>query len=143
MNIDVLLISNLETLACLEDNESELQNNGFKQRIPFGNIAFIKEKFWKLGEKYLEPHNKRSSHPGLSVSTKDDKVVFGSSQTDNRFGPNFFSVKPTECPILTKEVVFILDTYIYATISMIDYKKTSYEPLCEEKMKELRNAGYN
>ena len=139
MNTDLLLLKSLETLANLDSN-----NNFFESMIPFGNIAFIKEKFWKLSPQYIKPGEKRSSHPGLSISSDKNIVIFGSSQLSNRNpkSKNYFFVNHDECAILSRNVVFIFDTQIPATIDMIDIKKTYYEPLCEKKMKELKDAGY-
>ena len=147
MNVDRLLLESLETLANIESDDCQA-NNGSNEflnaKIPFGNIAFIKERFWRLSVKYIEPLEKRTSHPGLSISSNENIVIFGSSQLDNRDpnNKNYFFVNKDECPILTKNMVFIFDTQIPATKNMIDRTKTYYEPLCEEKMKELKDEGY-
>ena len=144
MNIDTLLISSLSTLSECEGIDIENIINSKSQKIPFGNVAFIKEKYWRNSLSYKESASKRKSHPGLSISSESNLVIFGSSQLRNRDknNKNYFFVNHNECPILNKNVVFVFDTFISATINMIDITKTYYEPLCERKMKELKNAGY-
>ena len=140
MNIDALLLSNLETLSYLESNNEVILND----KIPFGNIAFIYENFWKLSPNYKASSQKRKSHPGLSISSKESLVIFGSSQLSNRDpnNKNYFFVGHDDCSIISKDMVFIFDTQIPATISMIDRNKTHYSPLSKEKMEELKDAGY-
>lgn len=140
---DAFLLSQLEALAFCEENK----DIDLFRPIPYGNIAFIWEKFWKKGDNYRaqnEHNKKRKSHPGLSVSSKSNQLVFGSSKIKNRdrTDSNLFFVKEKDCQILKKDVVFILDTWINGDISMIDQSQTLYAPISEEKQKELRNAGY-
>lgn len=144
MNIDALLLSTLETLSYLESNECECNINFLETKIPFGNIAFINENFWKLSSNYKASSHKRKSHPGLSISSKENKVIFGSSQLSNRKRnyKKYFFVNHNDCSIINKDMVFVFDTQIPATINMIDTNKSYYEPLCEKKMKELKDAGY-
>ena len=145
MNTDLLLLKSLETLANLESTDCHPDGIFYGSKIPFGNIAFIKERFWKLSTNYIEPGDKRGSHPGLSISSDNNIVIFGSSQLSNRNpkSSNYFFVHRNECAILSKNMVFIFDTQIPATTDMIDTKKTTYyEPLCDQKMKELKDAGY-
>ena len=138
---DALLLASLEALA-LPDSASSPEEVSICYKIPFGNIAFIKEKFWKLGERYKESKEKRCSHPGLSISEDGDLIAFGSSQLENRDpkDKNHFFVDKNDCPILTKRMVFLLNTTIPATVNMIDSRKTSYEKLCPKKMMELKNV---
>ena len=143
MNTDLLLLKSLETLAALGSSDCQPDTDIYGAKIPFGNIAFIKERFWKLSVNYIEPGEKRSSHPGLSISPDDNIIIFGSSQRDNRDpnDKNYFFVDKDECSILSKNMVFIFDTRIPATREMIDTTKGTYfEPLCEKKIKELKDA---
>ena len=150
MTEDLLLLKSLEVLANPGSIDCYLSDGLLSKKIPFGNIAFIKERFWRQSVNYIEPGEKRASHPGLSISSNEDIVIFGSSQLDNRDpnNKNYFFVNKDQCPILNRNMVFIFDTRIPAITDMIDTTKdTFYEPLCEkkmkeleEKMKELRNA---
>ena len=139
MNIDAILLSSLETLSLLESNNNV---ECLEAKIPFGNIAFIKEKFWKLGAGYKESAVTRKSHPGLSISENGNKIAFGSSQLNNRDrnDKNYFFVNKNECEIISKNMVFLLDTCIPTAFNMIDKRKTLYSELCPKKMKELKDV---
>ncbi len=142
MNYDALLLANLQSLA-YPDSTSSDEDDSIILNIPFGNIAFIKESFWKLGENYIESKEKRGSHPGLSIYETNGLVAFGSSQLDNRDrnDKNNFFVDKNQCGILSKNMVFLLNTCIPATIDMIDSRKDFYyEKLCPSKFTELRNV---
>ncbi len=143
MNLtDDYLLASLATLANIDSCNATFEVV-LDYNIPFGNIAFIKEKFWKLGYKYKESKEKRGSHPGLSISEAGDRVAFGSSQLSNRDkkDKNNFFVNQDECEIIKKNMVFLLNTYIPTSFDMIDKSKgTSYSELCPTKIKELRDV---
>ena len=142
MNItDDYLLASLATLANIDSCNAPLEVV-LDYNIPFGNIAFIKEKFWKLGNKYKESREKRGSHPGLSISENGNKIAFGSSQLNNRDrkDKNNFFVNKDECEIINKNMVFLLNTHIPTAFDMIDKRKTLYSELCPQKMKELKDV---
>lgn len=137
---DDFLAASLYSLYCCDENKNDL----LPLPIPFGNIAFIKERFWKFSGKYREPASKRSSHPGLSLSSKNCLLAFGTSKTTNRERnrKDYFLVYPSDCPILKKQCLFITSIIIPGDQTMIDRSKTSYEPLSDSKLQELKNAGF-
>ena len=138
---DTFILEHLQTLAYFGENPEE---NFTDSRIPFGNIGFIKERFWKESPNYREPGKYRRSHPGLSLSSNTALIAFGSSNVDNydRKDPNYFFINPDECAISKRRMRFDLSTTIQGTCRMIDKTDKDYEPICEKKMQELRDAGY-
>ncbi len=138
---DTFILEHLQSLAYFGENSNE---DFTERRIPFGNIGFIKERFWKESPNYREPRKPRRSHPGLSLSSNTALLAFGSSNVDNydRYDPNYFFVNPDECPISKRRMRFDFATTIQGTRRMLDKTEKDYEPLCEKKMQELKDAGY-
>lgn len=145
MNIDLLLLQELQSLASVGNNDSD--NNTLETNIPFGHIAFINEKFWKNQRFHKKSAEQKTSHPGLSISSTEKKVAFGTSRTDGRSNDkNIFWVSPKECDILKKTAVFLLSHWAPADIFQIDTRKAdsvkSHKMLSKAKLSELKNAGY-
>lgn len=145
MNIDLLLMQELESLASY--GHKSIDDLPSSYNIPFGHVAFIHEKVWQNESFYKKAKEKRASHPGLSISSSEQKVAFGTSQTDNRSNSkDHFWVSPKECDILNRTVVFLLSLWAPADIFRIDSRKSntikSMKILCKSKLSELKNAGY-
>lgn len=138
---DSFILIHLQSLAHCDEN---LEEDFIEERIPFGNIGFIKEKFWKRSPNYRTPRKYRRSHPGLSISSQTALLAFGSSNVDNydHNDKNYFFVNPEDCQISKRRMRFDFSTTIQGTYEMIDKTDKDYEPICEKKMQELRDAGY-
>ena len=167
MNLGILLTKELEAMAVC-DEYLENQPQEFNLNIPFGNVAFIYEKYWETSENYIpsktpnhkicqETSNnkdkkiinfaKRKSHPGLSLSSEVPMLAFGTSQLNYRDknDKNLFFVNRNQCEILSKNMLFLLNVRIPANITMIDDSQTGFAKICDEKLKELKerkNDGY-
>jgi len=145
MNLDPFILQDLQSLAYVGNNDSE--NKTLDTNIPFGHIAFINENFWKNQSFHKKSSEHRTSHPGLSISSSEKKVAFGTSRTDGRSNDkNIFWVSPKECDILNKTAVFLLSCWAPADVYQIDTRKAdsvgSLKILSKAKLSELKNAGY-
>ena len=159
MNLGILLTKELEAMAVC-DEYLESRPKEFNLNIPFGNVAFIYEKYWETSENYIpsktpnhkikqEASNfkdkkiinfaKRKSHPGLSLSSEVPILAFGTSQLNYRDknDKNLFFVNLNQCEILSKDMLFLLNVRIPANITMIDDSQTGFAKICDEKLKEL------
>ena len=167
MNLGILLTKELEAMAAC-DGYLESQPKEFSLNIPFGNVAFIYEKYWENSRNYIPSKTqndkkyreylnkkdnktinfaKRRSHPGLSLSSEVSTLAFGTSQLDYRdkSDKNLFFVNRNQCEILSRDMLFLLNVRIPGNITMIDDSQTGFAKICDEKLKELeerKNDGY-
>lgn len=169
MNLGILLTKELETLAACGDFIESQPKEDFNLNIPFGCVSFILEKYWETAENYIpstRPNHKicrqdylkskdkidknlakRKSHPGLSLSSEVPCLAFGTSQLNYRDkdDKNLFFVDKDQCPILSKNMLFLFKVRLPGNITMIDYSQTGYAKICDEKLKELeerKKDGY-
>ena len=136
MQLDLII------LRQLSENLDNINFDTFELNIPFANIAFIKEKYWRNNPDYIKSVENRSSHPCLSIDSINGKVIFGTSKTDNRNPEDVIFISKKDCQIIDRDMVFLKKFWIYANINMIDYSKTYYAPVSDKVKMELENAGY-
>ena len=136
MQLDLII------LRQLSESIDNINSDTINLSIPFANIAFIKEKFWKTNPNYARSDEKRNSHPCLSISSSNNKVIFGTSKVKNRNPKDVISVSKKDCEIINQNMIFLKDFWIYADICMIDTSKSEYAPVSDRIKMELENAGY-
>lgn len=108
--------------------------------LPLGNVAFFKESAWKNSDFYIKPARFRAAHPGLSLSSSNLKIAFGTSKLDNRdwSDSSLFLVNRNQCKILSRDVVFLLKSVAPLSLFDIDYRLDDSAKLSLDALKELK-----
>ena len=139
-SFDLLLKLSLEQSVShlLADNpETETAADNL---LPLGNVAFFKESAWKNSDFYAKPARFRAAHPGLSLSSSNLKIAFGTSRLDGRdwSDSSLFLVNKSQCKILSKDVVFLLKSVAPLSLFQIDYRLDDSAELSSDALKELK-----
>jgi len=135
--LDFLIYNSLSALA--GDYADNAADNNCPEVIPFGQVAFIKESSWQTALWYRSSStDKRSSHPGLSISSEKNQVAFGSSGLADRDIRKTLFVAPSDCPVLKQKTAFLLQYSAPVNIYAIDFRKSTTANLTDRLIKELQ-----
>jgi len=132
--LDLLLHNSLAQLA-MEASSGEAK---VSESLSFATAAFFRESCWKSLDWHRKASgHKRTSHPGLSISTRHNQVAFGSSKTSGRNPDTTLIVSPADCSILECTTAFLLQYSAPLTIFDIDFRRSATARISAELEQEL------
>jgi hypothetical protein len=133
--LDLLLQNSLAQLA-METTTGEAE---VSDSLDFATAAFFRESCWKSFDWHRAASGqKRTSHPGLSISSRNNQVAFGSSKTDGREPATTLIVTPADCSILERRTAFLLQYSAPLTIFDVDYRRSATAKISPELEQELK-----
>ncbi|NLF98286.1 MAG: hypothetical protein GX569_16260 [Candidatus Riflebacteria bacterium] len=133
--LDLLLQNSLAQLAM----EASTDQAEVTESLSFATAAFFRESCWKsLDWHRAASGHKRTSHPGLSISHRQNQVAFGSSKTDDRDPATTLLVSPADCPILERKTAFLLQYSAPLTIFDVDCRRSATAKISPELEHELK-----
>ena len=141
--IDLLVMNSLAGLAHGFDKPATCSDETVDCSlvIPFGEVAFFKERAWKPSNWYRRARDvSRQAHPGLSLSSKTRQVAFGTSSLKGKdlSDPANFLVQQHDCKLLSIPTLFLLKYSAPLGVHDVDHSKTFKEAISQQMQKKLQ-----